>query len=319
MIQVKPGQAIPISYVVSDGVAGLVIKASIEKFDGTVLASLVLTEVHPGDHSDDSFPMPTGLDFLKVKLSPFLSDGVTPDTAHPITQEIVGTVLPIIASRIKVEVGCEDQPLQSPVIVSQASDLNLLLSFLDEDGSSLDISSLTALSLSFKKVRPVAQADTLAVNSVLVGHTYSFQIWSAVISYTAIGGDTQQSILAALLAAIPTTFNHPNPCAAPITGVVSGTGSGALLTLTGECGVDIVYSAVDSLLTLQNLVSNILTKSVGSGITLVLPNQALVQMLMADFELLPRGDVDARIKLVMGGSNFAFNVYAAISIEPDAV
>jgi hypothetical protein len=94
---------------------------------------------------------------------------------------------------------------------------------------------------------PAAQVDTLAVNTVTVGHAYPVTINGVTYTYTAIGGDTQQSILTALSALIVAT--------APVTGAVTGTGITALLTLTGTV-IDslITYTAVDALLTRANTV-----------------------------------------------------------------
>lgn len=92
----------------------------------------------------------------------------------------------------------------------------------------------------------VAQVDTFAVNTLTSGHVYSFTLNSIVISYTAGGGDTQQSILSALLAAIATAY----PTNSPVTGAVTGSGAGALLTLTSSiAGVGVSYTSVDAQLT----------------------------------------------------------------------
>lgn len=99
----------------------------------------------------------------------------------------------------------------------------------------------------------VAQVDTLAVNTVTVGHQYKFTLNSVVISYTAIGGDTQQSILAALLTAIGVAF----PTNPPVSGAVTGVGAGALLTLTSStAGAGVSYTSVDALLTEVNVTPN---------------------------------------------------------------
>lgn len=104
-----------------------------------------------------------------------------------------------------------------------------------------------------KFTAPIAQVNTLAVNTVTVGHVYALTLNSIVISYTAIGGDTQQSILTALLAAIGVAY----PSNPPVTGAVTGTGAGALLTLTSTvAGIGVDYTAVDALLTLLQTVAN---------------------------------------------------------------
>lgn len=97
-----------------------------------------------------------------------------------------------------------------------------------------------------KRTTAVAQVDTLAVSTLSTTHLYTLQIDLVVVSYQAVGGDTQQVILAGLLADIATVF----PSGAPVTGVVTGTGSGALLTLTASVpGNGVSYSAIDADLT----------------------------------------------------------------------
>lgn len=97
-----------------------------------------------------------------------------------------------------------------------------------------------------KRVSAVAQVDTLAVGTLVTSHLYQFTLNGTVISYTSMGGDTQQSILTALNAAITSAF----PTNTPTAGVVTGTGSGALLTLTSTvAGQGVSYSAIDADLT----------------------------------------------------------------------
>lgn len=93
----------------------------------------------------------------------------------------------------------------------------------------------------------VAQVDTLAVSTLAVSHSYHFTINGTTITYmSAPSGDTQQSILAALLTAIGVAF----PSSPPVSGAVTGTGAGALLTLTSTtAGLGVTYSAIDPDLT----------------------------------------------------------------------
>lgn len=105
----------------------------------------------------------------------------------------------------------------------------------------------------FPNTAAVAQVDTIAVNTLSSGHQYKFTLNSVVISYTSSGGDTQQSILAALLSAIASAF----PSNPPVSGAVTGTGSGALLTLTSTTpGIGVSYTAVDADLTQLNVTAN---------------------------------------------------------------
>lgn len=99
----------------------------------------------------------------------------------------------------------------------------------------------------------VAQVDTFQVGAVASGHLYKFTMAGLIVSYTSGGSDTQQAILAALLADIATVF----PTNAPVTGAVSGSGSGATLTLTSvNPGAGVSYSAIDSDLTHVALTPN---------------------------------------------------------------
>lgn len=101
----------------------------------------------------------------------------------------------------------------------------------------------------------VAQIDTIAVNSLtgVPGHVYSFKLNGTVISYTSLGGNVQQDILNGLNSAISVAF----PTSPPVTGVETGSGGGALLTLTSTVpGQAVVYTNVDSELTQVNLTPN---------------------------------------------------------------
>lgn len=89
----------------------------------------------------------------------------------------------------------------------------------------------------------VAQIDTFSVNSAVSGHTYAFTVNGSIVSF-ASSDTTQTDILTGLgtaLAALPTP---------PGTGVVSGSGGSALLTITGAApGNVLVFSAIDTKLT----------------------------------------------------------------------
>lgn len=113
-----------------------------------------------------------------------------------------------------------------------------------------------------KRGTAVAQVNTLAVNTVTVGAAYTFTLNGISISYTALGGDTQQDILTSLNSAIVSAFTTP-----PVTGVVSGTGSSALLTLTaGVAGDSITYGTPTTNLT---LVQTVASKGIASDIASV--------------------------------------------------
>jgi hypothetical protein len=95
----------------------------------------------------------------------------------------------------------------------------------------------------------VAQTNTVSVNTVTASHVYAVTINGTAYSYTATGADTQQSILTALNSAIGVTT---------VSGVVTGTGGSALLTLTAiTSGTAVTYTAVDSLLTQAQTVANV--------------------------------------------------------------
>lgn len=134
---------------------------------------------------------------------------------------------------------------------------NTAAQMLDDGFLTSDPEYIEAVALTAQAIKPtqfviskftaaVAQVDTFAVNTLTSGHVYAFTINSVPISYTAGGGDTQQSILAALLAAIGVAF----PSNPPVTGAVTGTGGGALLTLTSSvAGIGVSYTAIDAQLT----------------------------------------------------------------------
>lgn len=93
-----------------------------------------------------------------------------------------------------------------------------------------------------RRTTTVAQVDTLKVNTLTSGRTYTVTVNGVAYTYAATASDTQQSILAALSAAIT--------AAQPLTGAVTGTGTSAVLTLTANVpGQIISYTAVDAQLT----------------------------------------------------------------------
>lgn len=159
----------------------------------------------------------------------FLINGYTDDTYATINGSIaeqsIGafctTLSPIIVQRLGIFIGCQDQPRQHPVVVAQNSDLNLLLTFVDEHGHPIDCSTATQVEISF------LEADN-----------------ETVLSKSLTGGQ--------------------------------------------------------------------ITRVEGSM------NQFLVAMLAADVELLPPGDNDAQVELVMGGNTFNVNCYACVSVQPVA-
>lgn len=318
MISVKAGQNLPLSYVFPKGDAGKVVKATIEDLMGALLATVTLTETSAGDQMNNSYPMPAGYNFLKVKFTPYLSGGVTIDTTNDITQEIFAVIVPVLASSLQVLVGCEDQPMQRPVVTSRNSTASILLLFEDDRGRPLDTSNASAVALRIKKELAYKQTDTLQVGTLASGHTYSFKINYVTVSYLSTGGDTQQSILAALLAAIPLAF--PAPAAPPVTGAVVGTGPSAVLTLTAvNPGQDLVYSAIDSDLSYANLITNTLQKDLTNGVSPVSgqEGQYLAQLTAQDLSLLPTGDVDVAAVLTLGGQTTVTNVYGALVVQPD--
>jgi hypothetical protein len=103
--------------------------------------------------------------------------------------------------------------------------------------------AITPATFKVGKRGPVtAQVDTLAIGTLTAAHVYAITVNGVVCTYTAGGGDTQQAVLAAL--------NTSIQAAAPVTGVVTGTGVSALLTLTSsQAGAAITYSSIDPLLT----------------------------------------------------------------------
>jgi len=91
----------------------------------------------------------------------------------------------------------------------------------------------------------VAQVDTLQVNTLNTSHLYEFTLNGELVSYQATSGNAQQDILNGLLSDIDVVFATP-----PVTGLVTGTGGSALLTLTAaQPGEGQVYTNVDTDLT----------------------------------------------------------------------
>lgn len=103
-----------------------------------------------------------------------------------------------------------------------------------------------------ERTSAVAQVDTIAVNSLagVPGHQYKFSINATVISYTSVSGDTQGVILTALNSALTSASIGS-------AGVVSGSGSTSLLTITASVpGAGNSYSAIDSELTHVSVTAN---------------------------------------------------------------
>lgn len=150
----------------------------------------------------------------------------------------------------------------------------------------------------------VAQVDTFQVSTLNTSHLYVFTLNGTVISYQAVGGDTQQSILTALNAAITASF----PTNTPTSGVVTGSGAGALLTLTStQAGLGFTISAVDAdlthvALTPNNGITDDLNKIIAKN------NQwyGIVLCSNADGDILQlAAAVEALLKIFMGSSNDA--------------
>lgn len=200
MIQVKPGQKIPLSATIGDRTAGLVVKATLEKMDGTILTTITLTEVHPGDHTDQSYPMPVAVEYLKAKFRVYDSDGTTPNATNGDFDEIYEVITPILATQLKVKIGCpEEEPaLQAPVVVVQTSDLDLLIQFLAEDDSPLDTSQATAVKLRLKKEDLSTLEKTLLAGITPVSGKigqYLVQMLAADWGTLPLGEQTAQVVL----------------------------------------------------------------------------------------------------------------------------
>lgn len=88
----------------------------------------------------------------------------------------------------------------------------------------------------------VAQVDTFTVSTLVDSHNYTFTLNGTPITYNSGIGATQQSVLDGLNAAIVTAF----PSNPPVTGVRTGTGGSAILTLTSTSpGIGVTYTAID--------------------------------------------------------------------------
>jgi hypothetical protein len=65
----------------------------------------------------------------------------------------------------------------------------------------------------------------------------------------------------------------------------------------------------------------VLSKTLVSGITLVsgYRNQVLVSMVAADFALLANGNNDCQVNLEINGSNYNFNLFASLNVQPSVI
>lgn len=100
-----------------------------------------------------------------------------------------------------------------------------------------------------KRTSAVNAVDTLAVGTLTVPHDYVVTFNGNPLSYTSSGSDAQQDILTALatqITALPSPFGSYGVGYTP---VVTGTGSGALLTITSSGGLTQTFTAVDAKLT----------------------------------------------------------------------
>lgn len=224
---IQAGQKFTWSYVPADGNAGLFIQATITDQSparGDVVATVPMSYDGLGAYRGTWPGFVAGHNYSIESLAYTDDTYTTPNSEYPAPQVIDAQCLrtaPIIVQGLRVQVGCEDQPRQRPVVVAQNSDLNILLTFTDECGNPIDVTAATSIELS------ALEADGTTV-------------------------------------------------------------------LTKELGTDIA------------LVSG-------------QPSQALVTMLAADFALLPTGDNDVQVTLVLSGENNVLNVYSAMSVEPAAV
>ena len=122
--------------------------------------------------------------------------------------------------------------------------------FLPSDPEVIEATALTSQAIKpsqfvvSKFTAAVAQVDKFSLPAAPVAaQVYGFTINSIPVSYAAQLGDTEQVVLAALLAAIGAAF----PVNPPVAGAVTGAGAGAVLTLTSSvAGVGVSYTAVSA-------------------------------------------------------------------------
>lgn len=105
--------------------------------------------------------------------------------------------------------------------------------------------------------------------------------------------------------------------------VAQNSDANLLLSFFDDCGnpIDVTGATTLQMSFLEEDGTTLLTKSLGSGITLVAGklNQAVVAMLAADFALLAVGDNNAQVKLSLSGINYAMNLYYAVTVQAPAV
>lgn len=156
----------------------------------------------------------------------------------------------------------------------------------------------------------VAQVDTFQVGTLTTGHAYAFTLNGTIITYTSSGGDTQQSILAALLTAIGVAF----PSSPPVSGAVVGTGPSATLTLTSTvAGVGISYTAIDASLT---HVASVVNHSIVNDLITLL---AAVGPTTTPYGILVTSKVASDIAQVAGFIETQLLVYVAASADANCL
>lgn len=152
MVQVKPGQNLPITVHLFDGATGKVVKAKIKKLDGTVLTTVTLTDIGDGTYTHNAYTMPAGLDFITAELKVYQIDGTTPSPDHTETSEDYGVVYPIIATGLSFQLECvQTGETLATVDALQTADVTIQLRILKDGNIPLDISGATELTVKTKK------------------------------------------------------------------------------------------------------------------------------------------------------------------------
>lgn len=194
MIQLRPAQLVPINVQLFDGDAAKVVKVTLEKMNGTDLTSVItLTNIGLGGYTNNTFPVPFGIEFFRSRVIVYELDGITESTAHGQATEDFQVIVPLLVSNLVVSIGCDDTAEATPFDIVVTGDKTFLLKFKDDTGDSLDILGATALSVKFKKTGGGAVTKDLTSGVTLVAGKVGqaiCQVFAADFAQMILGNNT---------------------------------------------------------------------------------------------------------------------------------
>ncbi|CAM6004920.1 unnamed protein product [Sphagnum balticum] len=163
----------------------------------------------------------------------------------------------------------------------------------------------------YVEIHAYTSTSYATVNTNYLGSTRSYQ------AVTLSGGGGSSVVLVQGLKLV--TGCQQQELQRPVI-VAQNSDMGILISFFDECNnqVNITSATGIAMSFLESDNMTVLIKSLGSGIALVSGtiNQVLVSMLASDFALLPTGDNDAQVELVLSGLTYNFNLYSAINVQP---